>query len=747
VDLAGNISTFAGNGIAGYTGDGGAAASAQLDAPAGLALDNAGNLYVAERGNRVVRRIDTTGQITTVAGTGATGIAGDGGPATSAQLTQPQALALDAAGNLYIADYAAGRVRKVGAGGIITTLAGGGFNTYIPPEGLPATYLDFDPVALAIDPTGSPLIADGAPFGRFVARIDPNGIALQAADLGAIFTSPGYLVSAQPAGGMAANGEGDIFLTNPDRHGVLMQTAAGAKTIIGGHNDCMSAGAHFSCPGGYGGDGGPAQAATLNQPRALFWDRPSGTLYVVDQGNDRIRAIAVAAPVPAPFSIAPQTGVAPASPVVSAPVMPTGFRVPTTVSASGGDYSIGCTGTYTAAAGTLSPGQSVCVRQQSSALNNVATTAVLTVGGRSAGFVARTVPGPGSASFGSTSLDFGGQSIHTSDGSMTVTVTNTGTNTISLNDIDAPAGFGATHDCASVAAGATCTITLRFTPVSAGTLAGTMTLHFSYGDQAIALTGVGEKSLATHYYRSILRRDPDATGKAFWDGEASRAAALGANPNEAWYAMAATFFGSPEYAAFARSDDDFLTDVYNTFFNRVPDAGGLAYWKGQLASGITRDMVIASFTFSPEFTNFTQAIFGSTAVRAENDMVTDMYRGFLQRLPDDAGFAFWTGKLRAAQCLPYNQSSAAVKQAVNDLTHEFLASPEYANRHRGDAQFLSDLYNAIQRRGGDTGGVAYWLGRLTSGAQTRDSVLTDTVSYSGEFNLRAARVVAQGCKG
>ncbi|MDN3297266.1 SMP-30/gluconolactonase/LRE family protein, partial [Streptomyces ficellus] len=122
----GTISTVAGTGKAGFGGDGGLATSAQLNVPFGLAVDSTGALYIAEYNSHRVRRITADGKITTVAGTGTAGSKGDGGPAVSAQLNRPQALAVDDTGNLYIADSNNHRVRKVAADGTISTVAGTG---------------------------------------------------------------------------------------------------------------------------------------------------------------------------------------------------------------------------------------------------------------------------------------------------------------------------------------------------------------------------------------------------------------------------------------------------------------------------------------------------------------------------------------------------------------------------------------------------------------------------------------------
>jgi hypothetical protein len=262
------------------------------------------------------------------------------------------------------------------------------------------------------------------------------------------------------------------------------------------------------------------------------------------------------------------------------------------------------------------------------------------------------------------------------------------------------------------------------------------------GTQTIALTGTGERSLTTHYYLSILRRAPDAGGKAFWDAEAARVQALGVNVNEVWFAMAGAFYGSPEYLAFNRDDDGYVTDLYGTFFNRAPDAGGFSDWKAQLAAGMPREVVLASFMFSAEFSSFTQAIFGTTSTRREVDTVVDFYRGLLGSLPDDGGFNFWLAQFRTAQC----QGGTAVNTQVETISSAFANSPQYANRGRTNGQYVGDLYNAFLRRGapGDLAGVQFWINQVASAAQTREQVRQAFVA-SPEFQGRVAAIIAQGC--
>lgn len=174
INTAGIISTIAGTGTNGYSGDGGLAINAQLNGPYGLALDATGNLYIADMNNHRIRKINSAGIITTIAGNGTGGYSGDGGLATAAKLYSPWGITIDAGGNLYIADSQNNRIRKVSTSGIITTIAGVGTNGFSGDGGLATGAELKEPSGVAFDSFGNLFIAD---FGNTRIRmINSTGI-------------------------------------------------------------------------------------------------------------------------------------------------------------------------------------------------------------------------------------------------------------------------------------------------------------------------------------------------------------------------------------------------------------------------------------------------------------------------------------------------------------------------------------------------------------------------------------------
>jgi uncharacterized delta-60 repeat protein len=340
-----------------------------------------------------------------------------------------------------------------------------------------------------------------------------------------------------------------------------------------------------------------------------------------------------------------------------------------------------------------------------------------------------------------SSVDFGANSLHTASLARTIHLNNytPGTVTVTSVSID-DASFAQTNDCTPLATLTSCRIDITFTPPTVGAITGTLAVQTSAGTINVALAGVGEQTLVAHYYQGILGRDADASGKAFWVSEAQRFATLGADPREVYYVMANYFFNSAEYLAANRIDAEFITDLYETFLNRAPDANGFAFWSGQISSGTPRYVVLLSFMFSPEFQAFTTGIFGDATARPEINVVMDLYRGILNRLPDTDAFNFWVGQLRGAQC----QGAAAVASAVDSISAQFIFGAEYNGRGRDNTQYVTDLYNAFLRRGAEASGVRFWVSQLDSGAMDRNAVRYQFMG-SSEFQGRVNAVAQAGC--
>ncbi len=277
INVDGVVNTVAGNGNQGFGGDNGPATQAQLDTPTGLAVDAAGNLYIADSNNNRVREV-TGGNITTIAGTGAPGYSGDGGAATAATLDSPGALAIDSTGNLFIADSNNECIRKI-SGGIITTVAGDGFQGFGGDNG-PATSAMLDtPAGIAVDAAGNLYIGDtNNQRVRMVAA--GTGIITTIAGTGtAGFNSDGAALSTQLAnpGGLALNASGTLYIADAVNNRIRSLNGGQIVTIAG-------VGVQ-----GYSGDAGAATSAVLNTPEAVVAGN-SGVLFS-DTGNNVVRLI------------------------------------------------------------------------------------------------------------------------------------------------------------------------------------------------------------------------------------------------------------------------------------------------------------------------------------------------------------------------------------------------------------------------------------------------------------------------
>ena len=278
IDTNGIISTIAGTGVNGYSGDGGPAINAMLFYPNGLALDSLGNLFVADEDNARIRKITPAGIITTYAGIGLSGYSGDGGPAYFAQINNAGELAFDKKGNLYLTDYGNCNIRKVDQNGIITTVAGAGCSPFNG-DNIPAlnAFLSY-PGSTAIDKKNNLYISVSYNEYR-IRKVDTNMIITTIAGNG-IHGSTGN-------GGLAINAEvspgyltidpaGKLYFT--DYPGVRVIDQAGIVSAFAGNGQTI-----------YYGDGGPPLLAGMSAWSISFDE--IGNAYIADDQNHRIRKI------------------------------------------------------------------------------------------------------------------------------------------------------------------------------------------------------------------------------------------------------------------------------------------------------------------------------------------------------------------------------------------------------------------------------------------------------------------------
>jgi len=332
VTAAGVISTIAGTGIAGFSGDGGQARLAQINAPLGITVDALGDIVFADAGNNRVRKITPAGIISTIAGNGTAGYSGDGGPATDASMNVPWGVVHDAAGNLYIADRTNNVVRKVNTAGIISTYAGNGTQGFCGDGGQATQACLYFPRSLAIDGRGVLYIADG--LNRRVRRVKTNGIIDTVAGNGqAGFSGDGGPATQAAIGnprGVAVAG-GALYISNAGSSRVrsvvlstgVINTFIGSSAGYDGDNhapletmlslttggivvsssssalvaDGVSArvrrlggGVVKTMAGGFEGDSGQALTAGMIFPQGIAFD-PKGNLFVAEFGGHRVRKV------------------------------------------------------------------------------------------------------------------------------------------------------------------------------------------------------------------------------------------------------------------------------------------------------------------------------------------------------------------------------------------------------------------------------------------------------------------------
>jgi Bacterial Ig-like domain (group 3)/NHL repeat len=467
VSKTGTITTIAGTGIEGFSGDGGAATSALLDTPTGVAVDKNGNIFIADSHNNRVREV-SGGNISTVAGTGTAGFGGDGSAATAATLWLPSAVAVDASGNLYIADTNNQRIRKV-TGTTISTIAGNGDELFAG-DGGAATAASLDlPTGVAVDASGKVYIADR--HNQRVRVVDTSGNISTLAGSGAVTFAGGFsgdgssgaaATLAKPSG-VSVDAAGKVYIADTDNQRIR-QVSNGAIATVAGTGDQ-----------GFGGDAGPATGAILNSPKAVAPDA-AGNFAIADKLNERIRTTSLATLA---FS---NDGVGIAS-------APQSVTLANTGSASLSVSSIAFTGPFTTAGGGTCSAAPIAIAAGASCTENIVFLPVA----------------PGAAS---------GSVLFSGTGVVPQSILLTGTAVLSATAVTL------TSSNASSFAGQAVTFTATVKPTGLGTATGTVSFRDGttlIGSAVPVVAGVATittSSLAagTHNITAVYSGDANFTG-------------------------------------------------------------------------------------------------------------------------------------------------------------------------------------------------------------------------------------------
>ncbi len=485
------VDFFAGNGTASYGGDGGPATQAQLENTFGVARDSSGNIYIADAYNQIIRQVNPSGVINTIAGMpGNCGYSGDGGQATNALLCSPQGVFVDGQDRLYIADTGNNVVRVV-TNGVITTFAGTGAAGFLG-DGGPATAAQLNlPNAVTGDGLGNVYIADTqncvirevVAATAIINTVAGNGVCGFSGD-GLATQNELYYPT-----GVVADVNGNLFIADTYNNRLRWVDLTGSMTTFAGTGTA-----------GYTGDGGQATSAELDSPTGIAEDT-SGNFVVSDQNNLRLRGITAFAGVNTSsknLSFAPS---AQGLPSAAQALKPSGVG-PATITgiSTTGDFA------QTNNCGSSLPNGQTCnvqVTFKPRAAGTRKGTLTINSNGFFNGSVKVSLKGTGGyVSFKGGPVSFGKLKVGTTSAPKSVTVTNKGTTALSMGDIslDQTTDFAIySNSCpppgSTLAAGANCVIQLTFRPQATGLKTGTVTVSDSdiSTPQKVALSGTGTR--------------------------------------------------------------------------------------------------------------------------------------------------------------------------------------------------------------------------------------------------------------
>ena len=342
VDTKGNITTFAGNGTKGYSGDGAQAANAELDQPFSVTADTAGNLYISDTGNQVIRKVSTAGVISTFAGTGATGHSGDGGPATAAKFNEPQGARFDKAGDLLVPQCGGSSVRRIDTSGNISTIAGIFTDGFSGDGGQATSAQLYCPSGVAVDAAGNIYIADE--FNQRIRKVAPNGvITTVAGDGNQSFSGDGGPATAAELNlpnDVAVDAAGNVYIADSGNNRIRkIDTNGMMSTVAGGLQNAGSPG--------------------VNTPLALTFDAV-GDLYYSDAGSSTVQELFPVGTTPFPATPVGMTAVAETVTLSNIGNVPITIASSASFSLSGNATDFALTGGTCLAGGTLAANGGAC---------------------------------------------------------------------------------------------------------------------------------------------------------------------------------------------------------------------------------------------------------------------------------------------------------------------------------------------------------------------------------------------------